>query len=236
MEIRRRRKARFLLFAVAICAAQICGCSAAPDSSRIELIGHAIQNYREVYGRLPPVAILDADGRPMHSWRVLVLPFTEANGFYDRYDFESPWDEADNLALASKSTRFESRKFQVPSMVSHVYGPAGSEEVTRTRFLALCVNAKVESAGQNSHDRGWGDGYVHSQPHQPFIVVELASTPVSWTEPTDIYISSETSFPAVDYAALRNDVIRAIMVDEDVSVLDRDSALELVDSLARESE
>lgn len=174
----------------------------------------------------------------MHSWRVLIVPFIEANGFYDRYDFESPWDGPDNLALASRSTRFDDSKFQVPSMVSDVYGPAGSEDVTRTRFLAICANAKVENAELNPSYDLWNDelSFVCSQPHRPFIVVELASTSIGWTEPTDIYISSETTFAIVEFADIRDDVIRAILVDEDYSVLDRDGALTLIDSLASESE
>ena len=239
MKTRRRRDVRFLLIAVALCAVQVCGCSdGLPDSSRIELIGLAIRNYRDVYGTLPPAAVLDADGRPMHSWRVLVLPFIEANGFFDRYDFGSPWDAPDNLALTSKSTRFEDRKFQVPSMVSHVYGLAGSDHATKTCFLAICANAKVEDTEQSPYDEGGSDElrYVYSHPRQQFIVIELATTPVGWTEPSDVYVSSDVAFPTVDYADIRDDVTRAIVVEEDVKLLDRENALELVDSLARESE
>jgi hypothetical protein len=238
MKVRRRREACVLLLVIVVCASQVCGCgSGVLDSSRIERIGEALLNYRDTYRSLPPAAILDADGRPMHSWRVLIVPFIEANGFFDRYDFESSWDETDNLALTLESTRFEGEKFEVPSMVSDVYGPAGSGHTTKTCFLAVCANAKVENADSNPRG-GWGDDlrFVHSRPRERFIVVELASTPVGWTEPSDVYVSSDVTFPTIEYADVRDDVIRAIKVGEDFSVLDRDEALELIDSLARENE
>jgi hypothetical protein len=40
-------------------------------------IALAIQEYADVYHALPPAYIADAEGKPMHSWRVLILPFME---------------------------------------------------------------------------------------------------------------------------------------------------------------
>jgi Protein of unknown function (DUF1559) len=36
-----------------------------------------VANYHDTYGRFPPAYIADHDGRPMHSWRVLILPLLE---------------------------------------------------------------------------------------------------------------------------------------------------------------
>ena len=54
--------------------------------------------------RLPPAYVADASGRPMHSWRVLILPFMEGDdhqfqSLYDRYDFAEPWDGPHNIRL-----------------------------------------------------------------------------------------------------------------------------------------
>ena len=37
----------------------------------------AFHNYHSQYGSFPPAYVADANGRPMHSWRVLILPFME---------------------------------------------------------------------------------------------------------------------------------------------------------------
>src|SRR6478672_5330638 len=46
-------------------------------SNHLKQIGIALQNYHDVYGSFPPAYVADANGRPMHSWRVLILPFAE---------------------------------------------------------------------------------------------------------------------------------------------------------------
>src|SRR4051812_3837711 len=38
-------------------------------------IALALHNYHDAYGTFPPAYIADQNGRPMHSWRVLILPY-----------------------------------------------------------------------------------------------------------------------------------------------------------------
>jgi hypothetical protein len=49
----------------------------------------ALQNYHDVYGEFPPACIRDKDGKPMHSWRVLLLPFLEQEALYKQYRFDT---------------------------------------------------------------------------------------------------------------------------------------------------
>ena len=51
-------------------AAQKASCEA-----NMRTIGLALQNYHSVYGSFPPAYATDAAGNPMHSWRILILPF-----------------------------------------------------------------------------------------------------------------------------------------------------------------
>jgi hypothetical protein len=37
----------------------------------------AMHNYQSVHGRMPAAVVYGKDGRPLLSWRVLVLPFIE---------------------------------------------------------------------------------------------------------------------------------------------------------------
>jgi len=62
----------------------------------------ALHNYYDVNKCLPPAYTTDQDGKPMHSWRVLILPYIEQSTLYDRYNFDEPWDSPNNLAVATQ--------------------------------------------------------------------------------------------------------------------------------------
>ena len=57
-------------------------------SGHLSQLALALHNYVSVHGVLPPAHIDDENGRPMHSWRVLILPFIEEQALYvsDRTD------------------------------------------------------------------------------------------------------------------------------------------------------
>src|SRR5690349_21111160 len=63
----------------------------------LKQIGLALHNYHDTYGSFPPAYVADAEGRPMHSWRVLILPFIDCNDLYKEYNFSEPWSSPDNL-------------------------------------------------------------------------------------------------------------------------------------------
>ena len=46
--------------------------------------------------------IFGPDGKPWHSWRVLILPYLEHADVYNAYDFSQPWDSPNNKAIIDK--------------------------------------------------------------------------------------------------------------------------------------
>ncbi len=70
--------------------------------SNLSQIGMALHNYNARFGCFPPAYLADADGKPMHSWRVLILEDLGRQDLYAQYDFDQPWDSPTNLALADK--------------------------------------------------------------------------------------------------------------------------------------
>ncbi len=60
----------------------------------------AFHNYHSVHKSLPPAYIVDENGRPLHSWRVLILPYLETRAHYDEHyggiRLEEPWDSEHN--------------------------------------------------------------------------------------------------------------------------------------------
>jgi hypothetical protein len=65
-------------------------------------IGLAIHNFHSAMGNFPPAIVFGPDGKPWHSWRVLILPYLEEPRLFNQYDFMQPWDSPKNRALIDK--------------------------------------------------------------------------------------------------------------------------------------
>lgn len=65
----------------------------------------AVANYHDANGRYPPPCVAGPDGRPWHSWRVLVLPYVEQSDLHEAYSFAEPWDGPNNRKLAGRMPR-----------------------------------------------------------------------------------------------------------------------------------
>lgn len=62
-------------------------------------IGLAMHNHLAQHGTFPPSHSVDAAGKPLLSWRVLILPYLEANDLYKEFHLDEPWDSPHNKAL-----------------------------------------------------------------------------------------------------------------------------------------
>jgi type II secretory pathway pseudopilin PulG len=62
----------------------------------------AILNYEAANRRLPAQANYDAQGKPLLSWRVLVLPYQGEEELYKQFHLDEPWDSEHNKALIEK--------------------------------------------------------------------------------------------------------------------------------------
>lgn len=69
-------------------------------ANNLKQIALALHNYHAIHDSFPPAYVADETGRPMHSWRVLILPYLEQQALYDKYDFTEPWDGPNNRKLA----------------------------------------------------------------------------------------------------------------------------------------
>ena len=65
----------------------------------LKQIGLAMHNFHSTYNSFPPAVIRGPDGKPWHSWRVLLLPYLEERELYAKYRFDEPWDGPNNSKL-----------------------------------------------------------------------------------------------------------------------------------------
>ena len=68
-------------------------------NKRLDLIAFSLRAYYDNYRRLPPAITYAADGRAMHSWRMLMLPFMFGANL--AYNFQEPWNGPGNSSLQS---------------------------------------------------------------------------------------------------------------------------------------
>lgn len=129
-------------------------------------IHQALQSYRADAGCLPPRVIYDAAGQPLHSWRVLLLPYVGGEHVVERYRFDEPWDSEHNRQLSD----------EMPT----VYGCPASPEHQRyhTSYVAVVADG-LSFDGQRASPSGPPD------PTET-IVVEMAPSEVHWMAPVDL--------------------------------------------------
>ena len=64
--------------------------------NHLKMITLAIHNYHDVNSALPPLYSVDKNGKPLHSWRVLLLPYMEQQALYELIRHDEPWDSEYN--------------------------------------------------------------------------------------------------------------------------------------------
>ena len=65
-------------------------------ANNLKQIALALHNYEQAHKALPPAYTVDAEGRPLHSWRTLILPYMEQEPLYRTIDLSKPWDDPAN--------------------------------------------------------------------------------------------------------------------------------------------
>lgn len=142
--------------------------------SNLKQIGLGLLNYNETWGCLPPAITLGPDGKPWHSWRMLILPHIESNTIYSRYRFDEPWDGPNNQKL-------------------HDIHPA---------VYACPTHPEHQEHGRASYVIVMGDGTAFPGPNQStsmkqiqgvmdrtISVVESATLGPHWMEPRDLELA-----------------------------------------------
>jgi len=56
----------------------------------------ALVYYADKHGGLPPAHTTNGAGKPMHSWRVLLLPYLDRESLYSQINLNEPWDSPAN--------------------------------------------------------------------------------------------------------------------------------------------
>ena len=145
----------------------------------------ALSNYHATYGCFPPAYVADKDGKPMHSWRVLILPMIEEQAMYATYRFDEPWDGPNNSKLMNK----------MPQSF-HVCSEPASTSVTN---LVVITGPGTAFPGSSStREEDFADGLNNT-----ILLAEIANSDINWLEPRDLdvgqmsFLANEPSRPSI---------------------------------------
>jgi prepilin-type processing-associated H-X9-DG protein len=143
-------------------------------SNNLKQIGIALHNYHQVHNCFPAPY---AKGKPMHSWRMAILPYAMSQNVYQQYDYNQPWDSPANLALA--------RSFQPFYCVC-----PSAKQPSRSGLTDYVMVVGPKAA---THGGEWTsldeitDGTANT-----IVVVEIADSDIFWTEPRDLSLDEMT--------------------------------------------
>lgn len=158
---------------------------AARESARImtctqnlKQIGLAMQGYHQKYGCFPPAFVADKQGKPKHSWRVLILPFLEEKDLYAKYRFDEPWNGPHNMALAVQMPKV----YRCPSDYD--------DDRSRTSY-AMIVGPHAVSNAPTS--RRLSD--IKENGTKTIMLAEAANSKIQWLEPRDLNVKDMTFRP-----------------------------------------
>ena len=142
-------------------------------SNNIRQIALALHNYESAYKQLPPAYTVDAEGKRLHSWRTLLLPFMGEQALYSRIDFSKPWDDPANAFLQDIDTPV----FRCPSSTI-------APGMTTYQVIDDPTSAFPGSTSQQF--RNIKDGLSNTL----FVVEFDENLAVHWAEPKDQSLSS----------------------------------------------
>ncbi|MFK7819387.1 MAG: DUF1559 domain-containing protein [Planctomycetaceae bacterium] len=98
--------------------------------NNLQHIAKALHSYHDEHGSFPPAYTTDASGKPLHSWRTLLLPHLEQKALYDSIDLTKPWDDAANaLAFQTVVPVFQCRATDLPPEFTTYRAMVGDDAV-----------------------------------------------------------------------------------------------------------
>ena len=129
----------------------------------------AVANYLDSHGHYPPAWIADENGKPLLSWRVLILPYLEEQALYEQFDLTESWDGPNNSKLLDQMPR------------TYRLHTIKDEHETASNYVAV-VGAKTLWQGAEPRDRE----FVKDGTSNTLMVAEYVGHPIPWTKPEDL--------------------------------------------------
>jgi hypothetical protein len=178
--------------------------------THLRSIATALEMYHQDHKCFPPAWVADAQGRPMHSWRVLILPDLGEDDLFKEYNLDEPWDGPNNRKLAHRIPEV----YRCPSDPSSYDG--------QTSYVAV-VGPQASWLGSTPVKLS-----ELSTPSQALHVIEVYESGINWLEPRDFTAAGlDTQVNAASPEAIRSLHLggaHALYADAEVKFLSDDTS------------
>lgn len=141
--------------------------------NNLKQLGLALHNYHDQYGSLPPAYVADANGRPLYSWRVLLLPMLEQQNLYKDFRLNEPWDSPHNIKLSNRDLE----AFR-----------CASDPNSRPGCTNYVVVTGAGTAFDGTKPRTFNE--MKDGLSQTLFIVEVADSNFRWAEPRDLSLDT----------------------------------------------
>ncbi len=142
-------------------------------SNDLRQIGIALLTAESKDHHLPAPAICDAQGNPLLSWRVAILPYIGQQDLYDKFSLNESWNSDNNKKLLGR----------MPNIYRPLPGKAHG--LGKTCYLAITGEQAAFFGQQGRTIADFKDGTSRT-----IVVVEAGpSRAVEWTKPDDLPIA-----------------------------------------------
>ncbi len=128
--------------------------------------------------QFPARATFDKNGKPMLSWRVMILPYLEQQNLYNQFHLDEPWDSAHNKKLLAVMPRTYASPDDEKTLKDHT-----------TYFQGFVGKGTVFEGKKGISLVDITDGTSNT------IMIVEASKAVPWTKPDDIAYDAAKPLP-----------------------------------------
>lgn len=137
--------------------------------NNLKQIALAMHNYHSANKSFPPAATYSADGTPLLSWRVLILPFLGQQQLYKQFHLDEPWDSPNNKPLIDR-------------MPAAYHNPSSPGPPNRSSYLVPVGEGSIFGGTKGTSIRQITDGASNT-----IMIIEVdPNSSVIWTKPQDL--------------------------------------------------
>ncbi len=163
--------------------------------NNLKQIGLAMHNFHAATNSFPPAVVFGPDGKPWHSWRVLILPYLAETQLFNAYDFTQPWDGPKNRPLIDRmpSVYRDPQNGDEPGTATHYAALVGEHTVFPPGGSRITITNGVAS---NDLYKGVGIASILDGTSNTIGIVPVdPARKIPWTKPEDIAVGD--NFPGV---------------------------------------